>query len=71
MWEFWLAGDSARAEDCLRRSWERFGELGDIRSSAGIAMGVGVHIPAERGEFEQALAMARDMGRSVVMRAIT
>jgi class 3 adenylate cyclase/tetratricopeptide (TPR) repeat protein len=64
MREFWLAGDSSRAEKCLRRSWERFRELGDIRSYAGIAMGVGVHIPAERGEFERALGLAREIRQS-------
>src|SRR5690606_31925317 len=31
--------------------------------AAGIAMGVGVHIPAERGELDQALGMAREIAQ--------
>ena len=63
MYELWLVGDLGSALDYAQRSWERSRELGDIRSSAGIAMGVGVHIPAERGELAPALAMAREMAQ--------
>jgi class 3 adenylate cyclase/tetratricopeptide (TPR) repeat protein len=63
MYELWLVGDLATAWDYAQRSWGRSRELGDIRTSAGIAMGVGVHIPAERGEFDRALAMAREIAQ--------
>ena len=61
LYEYWLVGDLTAAIDYARRSWERFHDLGEIRWSAGYAMGVGVHIPAERGQFERALAMAKEM----------
>ena len=61
MYEFWLRGDLARAFEYGQRSWERYRRLGDIRSYAGIALGVAIHVPTERGEFEQGLAMAREM----------
>ncbi len=64
MYEFWHEGALEKAEEWLRRSSEGFRQVGDIRSSAGIAMGVGVHVPAERGDFQQALLMAREIGRS-------
>ncbi len=63
-YELAVRGDFGAAFDYAQRAWERFRGLGDIRFYAGITMGTAIHVPAERGEFRQGLAMAGEMAQA-------
>ena len=60
-YELWLSGDLDAAFEYGQRSYERYREVGDIRRAYGNSMGMAIHVPEERGEFDQALAMAREI----------
>ena len=62
MFEYWIDGDFVSAWRSTQHSAGLYRELGDIHQWA-TAMGVAIHVPSERGELSQALAMSREMTR--------
>ncbi len=57
----WVEGDFDATLAHLRRGAEQFERVGDIRTSFGMMRGMAVHVPAERGRFEEARRVAEEM----------